>query len=224
MMLLFVLLCNFVYEVRILNDHFQGRCDHCIKHPEVWELKILKKMTATAGVEGKGEDERACEGTRPPPRPEPSRRPAFGSGGGRFGALQRGPIGSGHHFGPRHSAQTGPSLGREQQWVEKPSKEPEQGRREPIHNSLARRRRQIGGPCCRSGVDVGQTKLPSSCVLWRGPKRRVLRSPPKAKWHTHGIGDGGNFWHAQLRSRSRTRCWSTRRQPLPAAQHPQRLM
>ena len=86
------------------------------------------------------------------------------------------------------------------------------------------RTRQIGGPCCRSGVDVGQTKLPSSCVLWRGPKRRVLRSPPKAKWHTHGIGDGGNFWHAQLRSRSRTRCWSTRRQPLPAAQHPQRLM
>ena len=55
-------------------------------------------------------------------------------------------------------------------------------------------------------------------------KRRVLQSPPKPKWHTHGIGDGGNFWHAQLRSRSRTRCWSTRRQPLPAAQHPQRLM
>ena len=45
-------------------------------------------------------------------------------------------------------------------------------------------------------VDVGQTKLPSSCVLWHGPKRRVFRSPPKPKWHTHGIGDGGNFWHA----------------------------
>ena len=31
---------------------------------------------------GKSEDERACAGTRPPPRPEPPRRSAFGSGGG----------------------------------------------------------------------------------------------------------------------------------------------
>ena len=41
----------------------------------------------------------AYKGTQPPPRPERSRRPALGSGGGRCRALQRGPSGSAHHFG-----------------------------------------------------------------------------------------------------------------------------
>ena len=173
---------------------------------------------------GKSEDERACAGTRPPPRPEPPRRSAFGSGGGRFGALQRGPIGSGHHFGSQHSAHTGPFLAREQQWVEKPSEEPGHGRRVLTQNSLAREDAPHWWSLLQKWVDVGQTKLPSSCVLWHGPKRSVLRSPPKPKWHTHGIGDGGNSWHAQQQSRSRTRCWSTRRQLLPVTQHPQRLI
>ena len=99
----------------------------------------------------KGEDERACEGTGPPPRPEPSRRPAFGSGGGRFGAFQRDPIGNRHHFGlgtpcRRDRLSEGSNSG----WR---SPQKSQGT-EGENRSRTRwrgRTRQIGGPCCMGG-------------------------------------------------------------------------
>ena len=59
-------------------------------------------------------------------------------------------------FWSQHSAQTGPLFPREQQWVEKPWKSGTEGENQ---NSLARE--------VQKWVDVGQTKLPSSCVLWR---------------------------------------------------------
>ena len=117
--------------------------------------------------------------------------------------------------------QTGQSLGREQQWVEKPSKEPGHGERtDPELAGEGGRARLV---VLAAWVDVGQTKFPSSCVLWRGSKRRVLQSPPKPKWHTHAIGDGETIGiHSS--DVVREHVWSTRHQPLPAAQHPERLM
>ena len=98
---------------------------------------------------------RVCReaGTRPPPRPEPSSTPGVWKWW--FGALQRSPTGSRHHFGLQHSAQTGPSA-----TVGGEALRRARARKERTYPELAGRTRQIGGPCCRSGWTLVKRSFP----------------------------------------------------------------
>ena len=102
--------------------------------------------------------ERACAGTRLPPRPSVE---ALGVGKWWWTvwSSSTGPNWQWTPLWSQHSAQTGPFLGREQQWVEN------------LRRARARKERtcQIGGPCWSNETS-------SLCVLWHGPKRGVPES------------------------------------------------
>ena len=127
---------------------------------EAWVCIGVSRRKGLPRGRGKSEDERACAGTRPPPRPEPSRRSAIGSGGGRFGALQRGPTGSGHHFGLSTPCRRDRfSEGSNSGWRSPQKSQGTEGENLP-RTRWRRRTRQIGGPCCRSGWTLVKRSFP----------------------------------------------------------------
>ena len=129
------------------------------------------------------------------------------SGGGRFGA-STGPTGSRHHCGlgtPRRRDRL--SEGSISGWRSPQKSQGTEG--ENLSRTRWRgRTRQIGGRCCRSGWTLVKRSFPVRAFFGVG------QSAECSGVHPNPSG-------TQQRSRSRTRCWSTRRQPLPVAQHPQ---